>query len=227
MVNPEASSNDLSWQMNKSLKTYFSNARQYLLPVRRKFAGTDKEPPVNRQFPPVHVSDVVVHRNIRPRMRAPILFQVNKWRLITPPARRAWRSYKFASLGFSGVFFSVSEVGLRCRSWVIPLAPSCMSPSKHGGICQQNMHFIAVSSDSRPPNPKCLTAIIVFDIWAQSLILQQGMVSAQFWGKILHFVFIQFMWNIGVLRIRIWRILLNWRPHLNVKNNYWCQAFRI
>ena len=89
------------------------------------------------------------------------------------------------------------------------------------------INITAVSSDSRPPNPKCLTAIIVFDIWAQLLILQQGMVSAQFWGKILHFVFIQFMWNIGVLRIRIWRILLNWRPHLNVKNNYWCQAFRI
>ena len=31
--------------------------------------------------------------------------------IITPPARRAWRSYKFASLDFSG-FFSVSEVGL-------------------------------------------------------------------------------------------------------------------
>ena len=30
--------------------------------------------------------------------------------LITPPARRAWRSYKFASLDFSGVFFGV-------RSW--------------------------------------------------------------------------------------------------------------
>ena len=32
--------------------------------------------------------------------------------IITPPARRAWRSYKFASLGFSGGFFWVSEVGL-------------------------------------------------------------------------------------------------------------------
>ena len=31
--------------------------------------------------------------------------------IITPPARRAWRSFKFASLDFS-VFFSVSEVGL-------------------------------------------------------------------------------------------------------------------
>ena len=30
---------------------------------------------------------------------------------ITPPARRAWRSYKFASLRFS-VLFSVSQVGL-------------------------------------------------------------------------------------------------------------------
>ena len=39
------------------------------------------------------------------------------------------------------------------------------------------MPFTAVSSDLRPPNPKCLTAIIVFDI------SQQGMVSAQFWRK--------------------------------------------
>ena len=33
-------------------------------------------------------------------------------RLVTPPARRAWRSYKFASLDFSVFVFSVSEVGL-------------------------------------------------------------------------------------------------------------------
>ena len=35
--------------------------------------------------------------------------------VITPPARRAWRSYKFASLDFSVfffLFFSVSKVGL-------------------------------------------------------------------------------------------------------------------
>ena len=34
--------------------------------------------------------------------------------IITPPARRAWRSYKFASLDFSVfffLFFSVSKVG--------------------------------------------------------------------------------------------------------------------
>ena len=31
--------------------------------------------------------------------------------IFTPPARRAWRSYKFASLDFSG-FFSMSKVGL-------------------------------------------------------------------------------------------------------------------
>ena len=55
-------------------------------------------------------------------------------RIITPPARRAWRSYKFASLDFSGFFFGVRSncQKLGCRSWVIPLAPSCMSPSKHG-----------------------------------------------------------------------------------------------
>ena len=35
-----------------------------------------------------------------------------KEHLFTPPARSAWRSYKFASLDFSGVFFSVSQVGL-------------------------------------------------------------------------------------------------------------------
>ena len=43
-------------------------------------------------------------------------------------------------------------------------------------------------------------------------------------GKILHFVFIQFTWDIGVLRIRIWRVLLNWRPHMNVEINYWCSS---
>ena len=35
--------------------------------------------------------------------------------IFTPPARRAWRSYKFASLDFSVFFlffFSVSKVGL-------------------------------------------------------------------------------------------------------------------
>ena len=32
--------------------------------------------------------------------------------LITPPARRAWRSYKSASLNISVGFFSVSKVGL-------------------------------------------------------------------------------------------------------------------
>ena len=36
---------------------------------------------------------------------------VKKEHIITPPARRAWRNYKFASLRFS-VLFSVSQVGL-------------------------------------------------------------------------------------------------------------------
>ena len=40
--------------------------------------------------------------------------------LITPPARRAWGSYKFASLDFSVFcFFRCQKLG--CRSWVLPL----------------------------------------------------------------------------------------------------------
>ena len=38
--------------------------------------------------------------------------------------------------------------------------------------------------------------------------LQQGMVSAHVWGKILHFVFTQFMWNIVVQPIRFRRIFI-------------------
>ena len=81
-------------------------------------------------------------RNIR-RTKRSLLYQhrlsaslVNTYSLyyyhfITPPARRAWRSYKFASLDFP-VFFFFRCRKLGCRSWAIPLAPSCMSPSKHG-----------------------------------------------------------------------------------------------
>ena len=39
-----------------------------------------------------------------------LLYYIIK-KIITPPVRRAWRSYKFASLRFS-VLFSVSQVGL-------------------------------------------------------------------------------------------------------------------
>ena len=44
--------------------------------------------------------------------------------LITPSARRAWRSYKFASLRFS-VLFSVSQVGLPLMG--VTAVHSCLS----------------------------------------------------------------------------------------------------
>ena len=45
---------------------------------------------------------------------------------ITPPARRAWRSYKFASLDFSVFFFfSVSKVGLPLMG--VTAVHSCLS----------------------------------------------------------------------------------------------------
>ena len=42
---------------------------------------------------------------------ARIMVEQSASSLFTPPARRAWRSFKFASLNFS-VLFSVSQVGL-------------------------------------------------------------------------------------------------------------------
>ena len=46
------------------------------------------------------------------------------FRFITSPARRAWRSYKFASLRFS-VLFSVSQVGLPLMG--VTAVHSCLS----------------------------------------------------------------------------------------------------
>ena len=49
---------------------------------------------------------------------------------ITPPARRAWRSYKFASLDFSVFFFfSVSKVGLPLMGYTAVQYTDCyLSP---------------------------------------------------------------------------------------------------
>ena len=47
--------------------------------------------------------------------------------IITPPASRAWRSYKFASLNFSGVF-SVSQVGLPLMGTISRSTPVSDSP---------------------------------------------------------------------------------------------------
>ena len=48
--------------------------------------------------------------------------------IITPPARSAWRSYKFASLKFSG-FFLVSQVGIRLYRYVTRTNVSFFNPS--------------------------------------------------------------------------------------------------
>ena len=80
------------------------------------------------------------------------------------------------------------------------------------------------------PNPKCLTAIIVFDIWARSVMFEARFLL-NFGGKYcilcsLSFceIFVCCEFKFGVF---LFAMLLNWRPHLNVENNYWCQAFRI
>ena len=64
---------------------------------------------------------------------------------ITPPARRAWRSYKFASLSFSG-FFRCHKLGY--RSWVIPLCILRSEPTSprllnsiSSKLCHQNTKF--------------------------------------------------------------------------------------
>ena len=87
---------------------------------------------------------------------------------ITLPARRAWQSYKFSSLDFSGVFvFGVEKLG--CRSWAIPLCsiPIAMSTqlsnSISSRICHQNTQFNMYTTTSKQQegctfkdsHPKC------------------------------------------------------------------------
>ena len=44
---------------------------------------------------------------------------------------------------------------LGCRSWVIPLAPTCVSPF-NGGICQQNMYLNMYTTISKlQESPTC------------------------------------------------------------------------
>ena len=76
--------------------------------------------------------------------------------VITPPARRAWRSYKFASLSFSVFlfFFRCSKLGY--RSWVIPLCVLLSEPvsprlfnSITSKLCHQNTHFSMYTTTSK------------------------------------------------------------------------------
>ena len=94
------------------------------------------------------------------------------WNLVTPPARRTWRSYKFASLDFS-VFFFFPCRKLGCRSWAIPLCsiPIAISEpmstrllnSISSRICRQATQFNMYTTTSKQQegrtfkdsHPKC------------------------------------------------------------------------
>ena len=73
---------------------------------------------------------------------------------ITPPARRVWRSFKFAP--FLG-FFSVSKVGLPLMGDTAVQYTDCyLSPCQHDflnsistGICRQNTQFNMYSTTSK------------------------------------------------------------------------------
>ena len=89
---------------------------------------------------------------------------------ITPPARRAWRSYKFASLRFS-VFFPVTSWATahgwyRCAVYRLlsePMSTRLLN-SISTGTCRQNTQFNMYSTTSKQQegctfkdsHPKCL-----------------------------------------------------------------------
>ena len=91
------------------------------------------------------------------------------WRLFTPPARRAWRSYKFASLRFS-VFFPVTSwatahAWYRCAVYRLlsePISTRLLN-SISTGTCRQNTQFNMYSTTSKQQegctfkdsHPKC------------------------------------------------------------------------
>ena len=84
--------------------------------------------------------------------------------LVTPPARRAWRSYKFASLNFSVFFFGVTSWATangwyRCALLSEPRLLNSIS----SGICRQNTQFNMYTTTSKQQegctckdsHPKC------------------------------------------------------------------------
>ena len=94
-------------------------------------------------------------------------------RLVTPPARRAWRSYKFASLDFSDFFFFFFGVeswaaahGLyRCAVYRLlsePMSTRLLN-SISSRICRQNTQFNMYTTTSKrqegctfkDSHPKC------------------------------------------------------------------------
>ena len=101
----------------------------------------------NKNFTPISSGLVLVlslfflnflpYPEIQPLIRSSERFAIMLYSytgIITPPARRAWRSYKFASLDFSVFFlFSVSKVGLPLMGYTAVQYTDCyLSP------CQQD-----------------------------------------------------------------------------------------
>ena len=90
---------------------------------------------------------------MEPLLLALVLDQI----LITPSARRAWRSYKFALLSFFCVFiifFRCRKLGY--RSWVIPLCILLSEPvsprllnSISTKLCHQNTQFNMYTTTSK------------------------------------------------------------------------------
>ena len=69
------------------------------------------------------------------------------------------------------IFVHRSQIASIGHIWIQPSTQTTrsatyidMTLSKFKEQRQRRNYITAVSSDSRPPNPKCLTAIIVFDI---------------------------------------------------------------
>ena len=76
-----------------------------------------------------------------------------KLTLITPPARRAWRSYKFGGFGF---LFFLGCRKLFYRSWVIPLCILLSEPASpwllnsiSSKLCHQNTQFNMYTTTSK------------------------------------------------------------------------------
>ena len=84
-------------------------------------------------------------------------------------------------------YFCSSGINVTCNGYARGLTVCQLSQSEICRCSKSPCKITAVSSDSRPPNPKCLTVIIVFENFAT----RHGFCSIL--GEILHFVFIQFM----------------------------------
>ena len=111
-------------------------------------------------------------------------------KIITPPACRAWRSYKLASLSFSVfLFFRCSKLGY--RSCVIPLCILLSEPvsprlfnSIPSKLCHQNTHFNMYTTTSKGSTwkdsyPNCFIATN-----STAKLWQGEMNAVKFWERV-------------------------------------------